>query len=111
MLANGSTPKSGLKKTVSHSKFKTILFSLLTVFGPSSLESRPVATSDFSKDRLRMVERQLRGRNIHDPSVLDAMRKVPRHFFVEPEYIQLAYGDTALPIKEGQTISKQHTKF
>lgn len=43
---------------------------------------------------------------IRDPRVLEAMRSVPRHFFV-PEALQSrAYGDHALPISANQTISQ-----
>ncbi len=54
----------------------------------------------------RMVETQLVPRGITDPGVLGAMRSVPRHLFVGPGMEQSAYGDHALPIGEGQTISQ-----
>jgi protein-L-isoaspartate(D-aspartate) O-methyltransferase len=53
-----------------------------------------------------MVRAQLRERGIHDERVLDAMRRVPRHEFIAPEYHSLAYDDRALPIAAGQTISQ-----
>lgn len=43
---------------------------------------------------------------IEDPRVLDAMRKVPRHFFVQRHLAPQAYSDFALPIGEEQTISQ-----
>lgn len=55
-----------------------------------------------------MVEQDLRGRDIHDEVVLRAMRKVPRHLFVESRYAEFAYADRALPIKENQTISQPY---
>lgn len=55
-----------------------------------------------------MVEQDLRGRDIHDEVVLRAMRKVPRHLFVESRYAESAYADRALPIKENQTISQPY---
>ncbi len=58
--------------------------------------------------RERMVREQLEApaRGITNPRVLAAMGKVPRHEFV-PEHLQDdAYGDMALPIGEGQTISQ-----
>ena len=60
--------------------------------------------------RLRMVERQLAavGRDIRDPRVLEAMRKVPRHKFVPERLRGLAYGDTPLSIGHGQTISQPY---
>jgi protein-L-isoaspartate(D-aspartate) O-methyltransferase len=53
-----------------------------------------------------MVETQLRSRGIHDPRVLDAFLKVPRHFFVPQSQWDEAYADYPLPIGEGQTISQ-----
>ena len=53
-----------------------------------------------------MVERLRERYHIKDPHVLEAMRSVPRHFFV-PEALQgRAYGDHALPISGSQTISQ-----
>jgi protein-L-isoaspartate(D-aspartate) O-methyltransferase len=56
--------------------------------------------------RLRMVERQLRRRGIHDERVLAAMAEVPRELFVPPDQRRRAYRDGALRIGEGQTISQ-----
>jgi protein-L-isoaspartate(D-aspartate) O-methyltransferase len=64
--------------------------------------------SDFAKARARMVEEQLIPRAIHDPKTLDAMRKVPRHLFVEDAMKDQAYGDFPLPIGRGQTISQPY---
>ena len=63
---------------------------------------------DFKKERLAMVEDQLRRRGIHDQRVLEAMAKIPRHSFVSPEYQAAAYEDRPLPIGEGQTISQPY---
>ena len=53
-----------------------------------------------------MVARLREHYRISDPRVLDAMRNVPRHYFV-PEALQSrAYGDHALPISANQTISQ-----
>lgn len=64
--------------------------------------------TDFEADRKHMVENQLLSRDIRDPLVLEAMRKVPRHRFVLPEYHHLAYSDGPLPIGRGQTISQPY---
>ena len=58
--------------------------------------------------RKRMVERDLKGRDIKDPKVLEIMGRVPRHFFVEPSLKSRAYADHPLPIGEGQTISQPY---
>ena len=55
-----------------------------------------------------MVEEQLIPRGIHSPQVLDAMRKVPRHLFVDEALWAQAYEDHPLPIGEGQTISQPY---
>lgn len=62
----------------------------------------------YMRERLRMVEEQLAERHIADPAVLQAMREVPRHRFVPPEYRHLAYSDGPLPIGSGQTISQPY---
>jgi protein-L-isoaspartate(D-aspartate) O-methyltransferase len=64
--------------------------------------------TDFEADRKYMVENQLLSRDIRDPLVLEAMRRVPRHRFVLPEYHHLAYSDGPLPIGRGQTISQPY---
>jgi len=64
---------------------------------------------DYAPARERMVREQIIGQNIKDPRVIEAMRKVPRHFFVPEALRGQAYGDSALPIGEGQTISQPHT--
>ena len=53
-----------------------------------------------------MVERLRDQYQIHNPNVLEAMREVPRHFFVPEALRGRAYGDHALPIDSNQTISQ-----
>jgi protein-L-isoaspartate(D-aspartate) O-methyltransferase len=57
--------------------------------------------------RERMVER-VRELGVRDPRVLEAMRVVPRHLFVDEALASRAYEDTALPIGQGQTISQPY---
>jgi protein-L-isoaspartate(D-aspartate) O-methyltransferase len=57
--------------------------------------------------RDRMVER-VRELGVRDPRVLDALRAVPRHLFVDEAFASRAYEDTALPIGHGQTISQPY---
>ena len=52
--------------------------------------------------------RQLRRMGIGDPRVLHAMSRVPREEFVRESDRDKAYGDHALPIAEGQTISQPY---
>ena len=51
--------------------------------------------------RERMVSEQIQARGIHDAAVLEAMRRIPRHFFVEAALRERAYDDTPLPIGRG----------
>jgi protein-L-isoaspartate(D-aspartate) O-methyltransferase len=64
--------------------------------------------ADARAERERMVERQLRGRDVKDTRVLDAMRRVPRELFVPDDLRRRAYADAALPIGDGQTISQPY---
>ena len=59
------------------------------------------------RTRERMVDRLL-SQGIRDARVLDVMREVPRHLFVEEALASRAYEDTALPIGYGQTISQPY---
>ena len=63
---------------------------------------------DPSELRGRMVEQQLRGRDVVDERVLAAMERVPRELFVPERLRDRAYDDAALPIGEGQTISQPY---
>jgi protein-L-isoaspartate(D-aspartate) O-methyltransferase len=55
-----------------------------------------------------MVAEQIEQRGIHDPRVLDAMRRVPRELFVPPEQRAWAFHDGPLPIGWKQTISQPY---
>ena len=61
-----------------------------------------------ARERERMVDEQLARRGITDGRVLDAMRRIPRHRFVEEGLTHGAYEDHPLPIGEGQTISQPY---
>lgn len=63
---------------------------------------------DFPKARVKMVEEQIISREIKDPRVIAAMKKVPRHLFVEEALQSQAYSDHPLPIGEKQTISQPY---
>jgi len=58
--------------------------------------------------RAKMVETQIAARGVRDPRVLAAMRKVPRHMFVEPAARGEAYEDHPVPIGNNQTISQPY---
>ena len=82
------------------------------VGGTDTGNARSAADSTESPEtraaRERMVQEQIIARGIHDPRVLEALRKVPRHRFVPPAMQPSAYEDTALPIGLGQTISQPY---
>lgn len=59
------------------------------------------------RTRTRLIER-LRASGIRNETVLSAIRKVPRHLFIEEALAHRAYEDTALPIGFGQTISQPY---
>jgi len=58
--------------------------------------------------RKKLVE-LLKSRGIEDKQVLDAIGKVPRHFFFDETFWNQAYKDIAFPIGDGQTISQPYT--
>lgn len=51
----------------------------------------------------------LKEKGITDTNVLDAIIKIPRHFFLDSSFEQFAYQDKAFPIGAGQTISQPYT--
>src|SRR4029450_1856537 len=63
------------------------------------------AQRDPARDRARMVAEQLEARGITDPDVLRAFRTVPRHEFVDGDE---PYGDHAMPVGSGQTVSQPY---
>src|SRR5512132_4238377 len=76
---------------------------------PAVTAQNPATVRDsFALERSAMVDQQIRAREIADPAVLNAMRKVPRHRFVPAEVQHLAYEDHPLPIGSGQTISQPY---
>jgi protein-L-isoaspartate(D-aspartate) O-methyltransferase len=62
----------------------------------------------WAVERQRMVDQQIRAREITSPAVLEAMRRVPRHLFVPEEERSSAYSDAPQPIGFGQTISQPY---
>ena len=63
---------------------------------------------NFARQRMAMVDQQLRLRGIEDARVLAVMDRVPRHAFVPADFRDHAYEDRPLPIGEGQTISQPY---
>jgi len=63
---------------------------------------------DFEAMRTRMVQQQLKNRDISDERVLEVMQTVPRHRFVPEGLAEHAYDDGPLEIGYGQTISQPY---
>ncbi|MDH3892686.1 MAG: protein-L-isoaspartate(D-aspartate) O-methyltransferase [candidate division Zixibacteria bacterium] len=62
----------------------------------------------FDEQRRRMVDDQLKSRDITDTNVLNSMLRIPRHLFVPPKRQDEAYSDGPLQIGHGQTISQPY---
>jgi protein-L-isoaspartate(D-aspartate) O-methyltransferase len=58
--------------------------------------------------RKKLVE-EVRSKGITDERVLQAIDKIPRHFFMDNAFLEFAYQDKAFPIGAGQTISQPYT--
>ena len=73
--------------------------------------------ADAPEEGIGMTSRRTRDRliarlseaGIHNREVLDLMRRLPRHLFVDEALASRAYEDSALPIGHGQTISQPYT--
>jgi protein-L-isoaspartate(D-aspartate) O-methyltransferase len=72
------------------------------------MNSTESALRDFVLARERMVQEQVIARGIDDIRVIAALRKVPRHLFVDQGIVNRAYHDSALPIGEKQTVSQPY---
>ncbi|MEX1369276.1 MAG: protein-L-isoaspartate(D-aspartate) O-methyltransferase [Nannocystaceae bacterium] len=73
-----------------------------------SAETAPRGAYPRAAERERMVREQLRGRDIVDARVLEAMRSVPRHEFVGPSLQAEAYDDRPLSIGHEVTVSQPY---
>jgi protein-L-isoaspartate(D-aspartate) O-methyltransferase len=57
---------------------------------------------------IEMVEKQIAGRDVKDPRILEVMSSVPRHMFIPGRTAENAYIDRPLPIGKEQTISQPY---
>lgn len=73
-----------------------------------TVEPAETLQDDFGLTRIEMVEKTIEARGVTDSDVLEVMRTVPRHLFVNPEDIKYAYIDSPIPIGYGQTISQPY---
>jgi protein-L-isoaspartate(D-aspartate) O-methyltransferase len=75
---------------------------------PGQLTPTPATADPYQPLREHMVTFDIEDRGVVDPAVRQAMRTVPRHEFVLPDYLDQAYADHPLPIGYGQTISQPY---
>ena len=85
--------------------FRTSVVGLICISATCDLQTE---VRDWQSERARMVEEQLKGRDIRDQRVLSAMLSVPRHLFIPESARGGAYGDFPVPIGHGQTISQPY---
>ena len=70
---------------------------------------RPTEDTYRHKGLRKKLVRGIQAKGITDERVLDAILEVPRHFFLDSAFDEVAYEDRAVPIGEGQTISQPYT--
>jgi protein-L-isoaspartate(D-aspartate) O-methyltransferase len=70
---------------------------------------RPTEDNWVHKGKRKKLIEQIRAKGISDERVLQAMEQVPRHFFLESAFTEIAYEDRAFPIGASQTISQPYT--
>lgn len=73
------------------------------------LHRTPKEDTYFHKGLRDQLIETIRGKGIRNERVLEAIRAVPRHYFMEPAFERRAYEDSAFPIAAGQTISQPYT--
>jgi len=85
-----------------------MFFIVLSMSAGLASQQGPPPSDGFVHQRQLMVDQQLRGRDIADTRVLQAMAAVPRHRFVPQGMQHMAYQDSPLPIGYAQTISQPY---
>ena len=89
-----------------------LLTSLLVIGCTQPIEGTPTPDTPtmepqkYIDARQHLADHAITVQNLTDETVIHALRTVPRHRFVTPEYEDKAYNDNALPIGYGQTISQ-----
>lgn len=91
-----------------HSNFR-LSFARTNVNFTIMLQSIEKEDKHLHKGLRRQLVQTLREKGITDNTVLDAIEKIPRHFFLDPAFERIAYEDRAFPIAAGQTISQPYT--
>jgi len=70
---------------------------------------RPTEDTYRHKGLRKKLTEGIRKKGITDERILGAITKIPRHFFLDSAFDDVAYEDRAFPIGEGQTISQPYT--
>ena len=70
---------------------------------------RPTEDTYRHKGLRNKLTETVRSKGITDENVLAAINRIPRHFFLDSAFDDVAYEDRAFPIGEGQTISQPYT--
>ena len=70
---------------------------------------RPTEDTYRHKGLRKKLVDLIRSKGITDEKVLEAIDRIPRHFFLDSAFDEKAYEDKAFPIGEGQTISQPYT--
>jgi protein-L-isoaspartate(D-aspartate) O-methyltransferase len=87
---------------------RLMAFLVSVLFACAALPADAAEPAATREARERMVREQIQARGVSRPEVLNAMRSVPRHWFVPADLADSAYQDHPLPIGEGQTISQPY---
>ena len=70
---------------------------------------RPTEDTYRHKGLRKKLADTVKKKGITDEKILEAINKIPRHFFLDSAFDDVAYEDRAFPIGEGQTISQPYT--
>jgi protein-L-isoaspartate(D-aspartate) O-methyltransferase len=89
-------------------KMHILAFLSVALFPLLAMSADPEDSPADRQARELMVREQIQARGITRPEVLNAMKTVPRHWFVPEDLADDAYADHPLPIGEGQTISQPY---
>lgn len=70
---------------------------------------RQYQDSYYHKGKRQLLAKQLEQKGIHSQRVLEAIKMIPRHYFLDSAFMELAYDNRAFPIEAAQTISHPYT--
>jgi protein-L-isoaspartate(D-aspartate) O-methyltransferase len=105
---NGRRTSTGMKIARPSSKLVALAAAVVIAACDGATAERQSSAPNWTAARMQMVDEQIAGRDIKNPRVLEAMRRVPRHEFVPEAMRGSAYADSPLPIGHDQTISQPY---